>query len=351
MSVSCRLVAIFSFLTVLSSTAVCFPTEKDVAETPAAGTVQGCTYQRISEESYIFGPKLTPDDFKGKVIFFEYWGLNCPPCIASLPHLQEIWEKHEKSGKFLMIGAHSQGRNDEAVKKLLSEKKVTFPIYQFAKVVEAPCPGGIPYAVLIDHHGAVVEKGHPSKLYDSVDALVKAAPDLHPILGTLTCKVLKSQAAKLIPGKNIESVIKTIEKTSEMETPAGEEARQIIKAYQVWLEKQKTEIKNLLEASPSLAMEKITVLKLMMPSMTDFNESFNKLKANPELNQLLQIRKTMSTIELKFRKKNKPSKATAAEFERLKKRVENLKDPTLKQDIDTLNATLESLIKESSGDA
>ena len=50
------------------------------------------TYPAFNDGSHIHGPKLKASDLKGKVVFFEYWGINCPPCIASMPHLQELQE-------------------------------------------------------------------------------------------------------------------------------------------------------------------------------------------------------------------------------------------------------------------
>ena len=46
----------------------------------------------LSDSSYITGPKITDKDLRGKVVLIEFWGLNCPPCRASLPHMQELYQ-------------------------------------------------------------------------------------------------------------------------------------------------------------------------------------------------------------------------------------------------------------------
>ena len=124
------------------------------------------TYPAFNDGSHIHGPKLKASDLKGKVVFFEYWGINCPPCIASMPHLQELQEKFQSKG-FTVIGSHSQLPSPR-VKQFLEEKKITFPIYQSLSIPEAPCPGGLPHAVLIGANGKVVAKGYPPQLYDLV---------------------------------------------------------------------------------------------------------------------------------------------------------------------------------------
>ena len=58
------------------------------------------TYPAFNDGSHIHGPKLEASDLKGKVVFFEYWGINCPPCIASMPHLQELQEKFQVQGLY-----------------------------------------------------------------------------------------------------------------------------------------------------------------------------------------------------------------------------------------------------------
>ncbi|WP_345781580.1 TlpA disulfide reductase family protein [uncultured Akkermansia sp.] len=65
-----------------------------------------------------------------------------PPCIASMPHLQELQEKFQSKG-FTVIGSHCQIPSPR-VKQFLEEKKITFPIYQSLSIPEAPCPGGLP---------------------------------------------------------------------------------------------------------------------------------------------------------------------------------------------------------------
>src|SRR5690606_33247400 len=33
-------------------------------------------------------------NLKGKVTLVEYWGQNCPPCKALIPHLNNLWEEY-----------------------------------------------------------------------------------------------------------------------------------------------------------------------------------------------------------------------------------------------------------------
>ena len=144
------------------------------------------TYPDFAKAKHIYGEEITAEDLEGKVVLFEYWGINCPPCIAAMPHLQELQKKYGKKG-FTVIGAHSQGLTDE-VEKFLKKNRITFPVYQSISIPEARCPGGLPHAVLIDHEGNVVATGQPTEMYDKVPDLVKK--------GSKAFKKAKAAAAK-----------------------------------------------------------------------------------------------------------------------------------------------------------
>jgi thiol-disulfide isomerase/thioredoxin len=62
---------------------------------------QNATFESLSKAEHIYGDKITAGDLNGKVVFLEYWGINCPPYKASIPHLVEIQKRlsyQEKSG-------------------------------------------------------------------------------------------------------------------------------------------------------------------------------------------------------------------------------------------------------------
>lgn len=302
-------------------------------------------YQGLAEKNHIVGSKITAADLEGKVVFVEYWGLQCPPCRAAMPHLQQIWEKHGSSGKFMMFGSHLQGRNEKAIKDFVEKNKVTFPIYQGVSVVGAPVQGGIPHAVLIDHTGKVVKAAHPSQLYGLVDDLVKAAPETRFIVGSFDAKFHKSAIAKLTPGKSIEGVMKDLERKSKGETPSAAEARTLLAKCQAWVDSEKASINTALTATPALAVERIQVYKRVVPSDKSFDAKLSELRGNREVQSLMQIRKTMTTELERFAKNPKPSKMTAAKFESLKKRLGEITDTSLAEEVKFLTAELETHLK------
>jgi len=111
------------------------------------------------------------EDAKGKAVVIEAWGVRCPPCIASLPKLQALSERHK--GKVLFFGAESQGHDRKAIEPVIKKAGVTFPI--FAGLARSPIRlSGIPHAFVFDADGALVYHGDPTaKAF--ADAVRKAA--------------------------------------------------------------------------------------------------------------------------------------------------------------------------------
>jgi thiol-disulfide isomerase/thioredoxin len=106
-----------------------------------------------------FGEKVGRKDVKGEVVVLEYWGVNCPPCIASLPHLAEMDRKHRDKG-LVIIGAECQMSSKDEMKPLLEKAKVEYTIVESA---EGPIEvTGIPRVFVFGADGNLVFDGRPS---------------------------------------------------------------------------------------------------------------------------------------------------------------------------------------------
>ena len=75
-------------------------------------------WRGLEKENWCSGLTLTPEKLKGKVVLVERWGVHCPPCRRSLPHIEAIWKKF-RGKPFAIIGSHCQGYDRERIAELV----------------------------------------------------------------------------------------------------------------------------------------------------------------------------------------------------------------------------------------
>jgi thiol-disulfide isomerase/thioredoxin len=129
----------------------------------------------IRPGAHVGGPMLSAESLANRVVLLEFWGLNCPPCIRSMPMLEELHTTLGPHG-LVVIGAHAQGGSAAELKPQVAKLGVTFTILENASVEGGMDFQGIPHCMLFDHTGACVYRGSPFNAQEAVVAAVKAAP-------------------------------------------------------------------------------------------------------------------------------------------------------------------------------
>ena len=72
------------------------------------------------------GEMLSLSDYRGQVVFLNFWGTYCPPCVAELPELQEVYGELKDEG-FVVIGLNAEEK-PEKVTAFVEENGIAFPI-------------------------------------------------------------------------------------------------------------------------------------------------------------------------------------------------------------------------------
>jgi cytochrome c biogenesis protein CcmG/thiol:disulfide interchange protein DsbE len=111
-------------------------------------------------------------DTKGKPQIVEFWATWCPPCRATIPHLNEINKKYQPQG-LVVIGITDEDKKtvQDFRKKLPMEYNVAIDKHGLAEKLGIT---GIPHAFLVGKDGKVVWEGHPGGLTEAeVEKLVK----------------------------------------------------------------------------------------------------------------------------------------------------------------------------------
>lgn len=100
------------------------------------------------------GENLNLQQFKGKVIFLNFWATWCPPCIAEMPGINNLYESiGEDKVEFVMV---SVDQNFEKAKKFRSKKNYGFEIYKPAGAIPREfSTRSIPTTYVIDPSGKI----------------------------------------------------------------------------------------------------------------------------------------------------------------------------------------------------
>jgi len=118
----------------------------------------------INGKSYTI--KGTPEGLKiegmeGKVVFLEFFGHNCPPCLMSIPHLIDLQKKHKD--KLAIIAVEVQGYTVDQLREFAKKKGMNYTVVSgtterlFVSYIaqRAQWQGSIPFLLALDTKGDV----------------------------------------------------------------------------------------------------------------------------------------------------------------------------------------------------
>lgn len=254
----------------------------------------------LNDEAHISGPKLKAKDLEGKVIAVEEWGLHCPPCRASLPHMAKLAKALAKDPRVIFIGAHVQGRNNEAIQALLKANGCDYPVYQMFKVAGSPSPTGIPHAYVVDHRGKTVWNGYPNADFrQAIEVAVKAVPKAVPgsLLGGMELTHNKDMARRFVAGNNVEGAVRQLQARLQRGGAAAEEAKAILARCEAWAETMAKEVNENLKTQPSKALAAGKLYLRTFPTRAaEFREALTKAAKDPLTARLAASREALGKL-------------------------------------------------------
>ena len=105
--------------------------------------------------------------FKDQVVLINFWATWCPPCIAEMGSLQELYDEYNGKVAFLFVTADDR----EAIAAFKEKKGYTFPVYYSrSKPPSEILSESLPTTYLIDKQGKIVidKKGAANWSSDAV---------------------------------------------------------------------------------------------------------------------------------------------------------------------------------------
>jgi thiol-disulfide isomerase/thioredoxin len=125
----------------------------------------------IAAEEWINSSQpLSLEGLQGRVVVLEFWATWCQPCIQSIPHLNAL-HNHWKERGVVVIGLTDEPA--DLVRRFAERTGVQYVLGSGSLSGRQYGVQSLPQAVVIDHAGRVVWRGHPEAGLDR--AIAQAA--------------------------------------------------------------------------------------------------------------------------------------------------------------------------------
>jgi len=116
------------------------------------------------------GKQVKLADYRGKVVFLNFWATWCPPCREEMPAMERLYQLYRDKG--LAVVAVSVDADAVAVPPFLKKNSLTFPIGYDPKMALADRYGvrALPSSFLIDKKGTLAALAIGPRAWDTKPA-------------------------------------------------------------------------------------------------------------------------------------------------------------------------------------
>jgi len=92
--------------------------------------VNGTKFPYFKGMTYPNNESVNQSDFNDKLTLYDFWYMDCPPCLKSIPHLNELHEKYQNKGlKIVGINPINNNKKDlDRLPNFLDHHKINYPI-------------------------------------------------------------------------------------------------------------------------------------------------------------------------------------------------------------------------------
>lgn len=125
----------------------------------------------LAVSTWINSEEMKLEDLKGKVVLVDFWATWCGPCLASIPHTNQLMDKYGKQGLVIIGVCHPRGGENMAATAEQRGIKYPLALDKDGKTAEAYKVNGFPDYYFIDRAGKLRIADCKN---NSVEAAIKA---------------------------------------------------------------------------------------------------------------------------------------------------------------------------------
>lgn len=110
------------------------------------------------------------EDFRGKVVFLNFWATWCIPCRLEMPAMERLYRDFKDKG-FVVLAVNVQ-EGPRAVRAFVQELRLTFPVVLDRKGEAAMkyVVRGLPATYILDRNHIIAGRAIGAREWDSKDA-------------------------------------------------------------------------------------------------------------------------------------------------------------------------------------
>jgi len=104
------------------------------------------------------GRTIHHETLKGKVVFINFWATWCPPCIAEMPSIADLYNEFRYDTAVVFLIVEVDGNMAKA-RAFLKKKGIDMPFaYPGAAIPSRLFTGTLPTTIVLDRSGSIVMK-------------------------------------------------------------------------------------------------------------------------------------------------------------------------------------------------